>query len=268
MFQAVPDAPLIMAANRDERTDRPAVAMTVLREQAPRVLGGRDELAGGTWLAVNEYGVVAGLTNQPSAAGRDPAKRSRGELPLAFAACTSAAGAVSAVSATLDPSRYNPCWMLVGDRESLFFLGLGGGSRPEVEQLGPGLHVLENAPLQPPSPKAGFVRRLAEREFAAQPDNSAASALVALETVLRDHQPAVPGPLADLTRTEPSGRVWPPSLSAACVHSDGYGTRSAMTIVVPPRGLPEVRVADGKPCENPLLNATGLWAAGSMPVTA
>jgi hypothetical protein len=32
--------------------------------------------------------VVAGLTNQPSASGprRDPSKRSRGELPLMFAA--------------------------------------------------------------------------------------------------------------------------------------------------------------------------------------
>ena len=45
------------------------------------MLGGRDELAGGTWLAVNEHGVVAGLTNQPAAVGRDASKRSRGEMP-------------------------------------------------------------------------------------------------------------------------------------------------------------------------------------------
>ena len=73
MFGVVPDAPLIVAANRDERFDRPAVPITVLRERRPRILGGRDELAGGTWLAVNEHGVVAGLTNQPSFNGRDPA---------------------------------------------------------------------------------------------------------------------------------------------------------------------------------------------------
>src|SRR5262249_51148300 len=66
MFGEVADAPLIMAANRDERLDRPAVPMTVLRDHGPRILGGRDELAGGTWLAVNEHGVVAGLTNRPS----------------------------------------------------------------------------------------------------------------------------------------------------------------------------------------------------------
>jgi uncharacterized protein with NRDE domain len=48
MFGMVPDAPLIVAANRDERLDRPAVPITVLRERRPRILGGRDELAGGT----------------------------------------------------------------------------------------------------------------------------------------------------------------------------------------------------------------------------
>ncbi len=257
MFQVVPQAPLIVAANRDERSDRPAVAMTVLRERAPRILGGRDDLAGGTWLAVNEYGVVAGLTNQPSASGRDPAKRSRGELPLAFAACTSAAEAVEAVSATLDPGRYNPCWMLVGDRESMYSVGISS-ARAEIDQLGPGLHILENAPLQARSAKADFVRQLTEQALSAQPDRGVPGTLAALQTVLCDHQPAIPEP-----RTDSAGQTWPPSLSAACVHADGHGTRSAMTVVLPQSGLPQVRVADGKPCQTAMVEATGLWAAGS-----
>ena len=207
MFQVVPGAPLIVAANRDERLDRPAVPMTVLRERDPRILGGRDELAGGTWLAVNEHGVVAGLTNQPSPDGRDPAKRSRGELPLAFARYQTAATAVSAVRAELDPTAYNPCWMLVGDRESLHFIGISGGSSTDVEQLEPGLHVLENAPLHPVSAKAAFVRGLVTDALARLPGDGAgdpATTVSALKTVLGDHQPAVPEP-----RTDPTGRVWP-----------------------------------------------------------
>jgi uncharacterized protein with NRDE domain len=149
--------------------------MTVLREHGPRILGGRDELAGGTWLAVNEHGVVAGLTNQPSADGRDPTKRSRGELPLAFAAYRSAAEAVAGVRAELDPAAYNPCWMLVGDREALFSLGISGGSELEVAKLAPGLHVLENAPLQSGSAKAEFVRGLvADALTRRRPDDFAA----------------------------------------------------------------------------------------------
>jgi uncharacterized protein with NRDE domain len=260
MFQVVPDAPLIVAANRDERLDRPAVPMTVLRERDPRILGGRDELAGGTWLAINEHGVVAGLTNQPSPDGRDPTKRSRGELPLAFAMHRTAADAVAAVSAELDPTVYNPCWMLVGDRESLYSIGISGASDVDVEQLSPGLHVLENAPLREESAKATFVSTLVGDALARRGANDAAATIAALETVLADHRPAVPEP-----RTDSTGRVWPASLSAACVHAEGFGTRSAMIVSVPGRardsGVPRVLVADGPPCETPMQDETSLWVA-------
>src|SRR5437762_1704887 len=79
-----------------------------------RLLGGRDDLAGGTWLAANEHGVVAGLTNRP--ASRDPARRSRGELPLTLAADVSAEIAVDALVRDFRPLDYNPAWILVGDR--------------------------------------------------------------------------------------------------------------------------------------------------------
>jgi len=256
MFRVVSGAPLIVAANRDERFDRPAIPMTVLRSSGPRILGGQDQLAGGTWLAVNEHGVVAGLTNQPSADGRDPTKRSRGELPLAFAVHRTATEAVDAVSAELDTAAYNPCWMLVGDRAALFAIGISGAGKPEVEQLDPGLHVLENAPLRQESAKSGFVRRLVVQAQAGQAAQDAGATVAALESVLGDHQPSVPEP-----RTDATGRVWPPSLSAACVHADGYGTRSAMIVSVPAadRGLPAVLVADGPPCQAPMQDVTGLW---------
>ena len=252
-FGVEPDAPLIVAANRDELLDRPAKVMTILRDSNPRILGGRDELAGGTWLAVNEHGLVAGLTNQPSGSGRDPSKRSRGELPLAFAQYETAAEAVPAVTTNLDPAQYNPCWMLVGDRHTMFSIGLSGGGKPDVEQLRPGLHVLENAPLRPPSAKAAFVERLVAK---AKGNAGPAGTVDALEVVLREHTPSVPEP-----RTDASGRVWPPSISAACVHAEGYGTRSAMTVVVPAGGLPIVRAADGRPCEVPLQDFSDLWTA-------
>ena len=86
VWQVETSHPLVVAANRDERLDRPALPFGVLQRGHPRMLGGRDELAGGTWLAVNEHGVVAGLTNRPAPEGRDPTKRSRGGLPLVVGA--------------------------------------------------------------------------------------------------------------------------------------------------------------------------------------
>jgi uncharacterized protein with NRDE domain len=276
LFQVVEDAPLIIAANRDELYARPAVTPTVLHpgdDSHPRVLGGRDELAGGTWLAVNEHGVVAGLTNQPAGSGRDPSKRSRGELPLAFAAYRTAAEAVAAETGRLDPSQYNPCWLLVGDRDTLFSVGLAGGTRPEVTQLPPGPHILENRPFGTPTAKTAQVAAMVAEQRARPsggPPETGATAADALAAVLSDHRPAAgPPPAAPPSAAPPApgatGGVRPPELSAACVHTSTYGTRSAMIVAVPPAGPPRLRVADGAPCEVPFQDATSLWAAAGDP---
>jgi uncharacterized protein with NRDE domain len=102
MHRIHPDAPLVVAANRDEDPARPAVAMTVLRPAGPRILGGRDEQAGGTWLAINEHGVMAGLTNRPGRT-EGPGRRSRGELPLALARFATAQEAVDAFRRATGP---------------------------------------------------------------------------------------------------------------------------------------------------------------------
>jgi uncharacterized protein with NRDE domain len=267
LSRTVPGTPLLVAANRDELYDRPAEPITVLRGEPPRILGGRDEVAGGTWLAVNSAGVLAGLTNQPSAS-RDPAKRSRGELPLAFAAYPDAATAVAEVCGRLDPAGYNPCWLLVGDRHTLFSIDLTGGSRPTVQELPPGAYVLENAPLRRDSAKQQRVAALVGAALAG--DNSkdasglargaatglAQDAATGLAAVLRDHQPAAgPQPAG------PGGLPRPAEISAACVHTERYGTRSAMIVSVPAAGLPAVQVAAGPPCTAPLLDRTGLWTS-------
>ena len=117
--------------------------------------------------------------------------------------------------------------------------------------------MLENAPLRSASAKAEYVRTLVAEALAARPADDSAATIDALEVVLGNHQPAVPQP-----RTDAKGRVWPASLSAACVHADGYGTRSGMIASVPASatGVPQVLVADGRPCEAPMQDMTGLWA--------
>ena len=250
LSRIVPGAPLLIAANRDELYQRPADPITVLRAAQPRILGGRDEQAGGTWLAVNEHGVVAGLTNQPVVA-RDSARRSRGELPLAFAAYPDAATAVTEVCARLDPADYNPCWMLVGDRHTLFSVDVGGGPRARAEELPPGSYVLENAPLRQPSAKQ---QQVAGRVAGALADGARIEA--GLAGILRDHQPAAgPQPAGDGHPARPA------ELSAACVHTERYGTRSAMIVSVGPAGVPRVSVAAGPPCVTPLLDVTGMWVS-------
>jgi uncharacterized protein with NRDE domain len=264
LWQVVEGAPLIVAANRDERYDRPATPMTVLREAGPRILGGQDLAAGGTWLAVSEAGLVAGLTNRPAPQGRDPARRSRGELPIALARRESAAAAAGWAAAAVRPEEYNPCWILAGDRESLHYLDLTAGPRPRVRALPPGIHVLENEPLGGQSAKAAHVAGRTAQAVAAWraagggppdppggpgPADGPGGLAGALAAILRDH--ALPAGASAASR--------PAFTWAACVHSPLYGTRSSMIVTVPQSGRPRILVTGGPPCQVPLLPATAGW---------
>jgi len=251
-----PDAPLVIGANRDERLDRPATALDVLQRGHPRILGGRDHEAGGTWLAVNEHGVVAGLTNRPSPGGRDPRLRSRGELPLALAGHRQASGAVDDFVARFRPWDYNPAWLLVGDRSSLYALDMTGDADVRVEVLTPGVHILENNPLHAPSAKVVHVRALIGDVAGLGGD-----ALVErLRGVLVDHsRPHADGAGAD---DDADGVGRPVETLAACVHTDTYGTRSSTIVRVPAgAGAPVVLVADGHPCTSAYVDGTSLWGA-------
>ena len=238
----VPDEPLIVGANRDEVLERPTTPITVLSEGPPRVLGGRDELSGGTWLAVNEYGVCAGLTNQPLGEAKDPTKRSRGELPLALARHRTAPEAVEVFLADFRPVNYNGAWLLVGDRTTLFFIDFTGPDGASAVSLGPGIHVLENRAIASPSPKVDMVR--ATLGSPADGDR----VVEGFRRVLVDHQ-------------LPEGEDHPNA--ANCVHREGFGTRSSCLVRVPTHGLPRMWVAEGPPCSNPYQDVSALWATGS-----
>ena len=243
--QLVTDEPLIVGANRDEVLERPATAMTVLDHGPPRILGGRDELSGGTWLAVNEHGVCAGLTNQPLGDAKDPSKRSRGELPLALARHETAAAAVDELLGAYRPEDYNGSWLLVGDRTSLFFVDFTGRADPVAVALAPGIHVLENRALAEPSRKVDLVR-----EALGDPADGD-GVVAAFRGVLVDHR-------------LPEGDERPNA--ANCVHLDSFGTRSSCIVRVPAgAGPPRVWVADGPPCCTPYEEAGALWRRDPAP---
>jgi uncharacterized protein with NRDE domain len=213
----------------------------VLRER-PRTLGGRDRLAGGTWLALNEHGVVAGLTNQPMQ--RSPTRRSRGAIPLELTAGADAARTVAAFTASARPGEFNPCWTLAGDRSALLYLDLTRPDALVAVELEPGLHVLENRALDAPSPKVERVRARLGDVAARDPDDL----LDALRAVLTDHVISA-APEGDDPWSQLVSRA-----SACCVHTEAYGTRSSMLIRVPRAAdaPPELWSSDGPSCTHPL----------------
>ena len=157
-----PRYPLIVAANRDERHARPALAARWWPD-APHVLGGRDLEAGGTWLAVDRRARFAAVTNIREAARR-PALRSRGSLVVEYLA-----GATSAEQhaerAVDDGPDLGPFNLLLYDGRELWF----ASNRAPAARLDLGLHAFSNAPAGVEWPKtasarAGALRLLAHAE--------------------------------------------------------------------------------------------------------
>ncbi|KAF8013230.1 hypothetical protein BT93_I1177 [Corymbia citriodora subsp. variegata] len=81
LWQAHPLYPLFLLRNRDEYPSRPTEP--VAWWDNGEILGGRDGLAGGTWLACSRSGKIAFVTNVAEV-GKVPEPKSRGDLPVRF----------------------------------------------------------------------------------------------------------------------------------------------------------------------------------------
>jgi hypothetical protein len=109
-------------------------------------VAGLDELAGGSWLGVNDHGVVAGALNRPGSLGPAPGLRSRGELVLEALDHADADAAAAALS-DLDGRAYRPFNLFVADNRDAFWLrneGRGGrnGGRVEAFAVPEGVSML------------------------------------------------------------------------------------------------------------------------------
>jgi hypothetical protein len=233
-FGVSPEAPLVVAANRDEHTARPA-RPPFLWEGSPRVISPRDEQAGGTWLGLNEHALFVGITNRAGALP-DPSRRSRGAL-VADALRAPSAAALHARLADLDPRAYNPFHLLYADRASAHLTWSDGHALHRAD-LAPGLHVVT------------------ERSFGAGDEARAALVRRRWEALGGDLRPETLGPLLAEHADDP--------FAATCVHADafGYGTRSSAILLLGETWR-ETRLfwAEGRPCVTPFVAEDALVRA-------
>jgi uncharacterized protein with NRDE domain len=233
------DAPLVVAANRDEFLERPTEG-PALREASihsnpvrTRVVAPRDLRAGGSWLGINASGVFAAITNRRSDQP-DPARRSRGWLVMEALAEPSAERAAERF-AQLPEGVYNPFNLYLADARSAHVVSYA--DRPERLDLGAGPHVIGNLHPEESSPKMARLR--AEADAVAARGDAPLSAL------------------AELCRTHVAS-----PFDSTCVHAGEYGTRSSTLLRIGARS--ELHHADGPPCEasyrdlTPLLHDLGI----------
>lgn len=213
---------MAVAANRDELLSRAASPPRLL-PGPPRILAPRDEVAGGTWLGLNEHGLFVGITNRAGIVP-EPRRSSRGLLVLE---ALSARGAVALHEqmARVAPDRYNPFHLLYADDAAAFVTWSDGTELRQVP-IPPGVHVVTERSLGGDDRgRMDRLLRLFDEEIAGRP-----SEIERLARLIKVH-----GPEGD-------------PLAGSCVHAEamGYGTRSGFAYHSgsAPRGV----WFEGKPC--------------------
>ncbi|EOY15289.1 Ser/Thr-rich protein T10 in DGCR region [Theobroma cacao] len=154
VWQAHPLYPLLLLHNRDEYHNRPTTPVAWW-DDGSGILGGRDEVAGGTWLACSKQGRVAFLTNVLELHTLPEAK-SRGDLPVLFLESTKSPMEF-AEELVKEAHQYNGFNLILADipsKSMVYASNRPKGEPVSIQQVSPGLHVLSNAKIDSPWHKA------------------------------------------------------------------------------------------------------------------
>uniref|UniRef100_J3M0F5 Uncharacterized protein n=2 Tax=Oryza brachyantha TaxID=4533 RepID=J3M0F5_ORYBR len=155
-WQSQPEHHLLLLFNRDEyhsRPTRPAGWWAPGEAEGKEILGGRDELGGGTWLGCTRDGKLAFLTNV-----REPSTlvgaKSRGELAVRFLQGNQCP-LEYAKEIAKEADQYNGFNLVLADVNSgnMAYISNRPDGVPVVQKVLPGFHVLANATLDCPWPK-------------------------------------------------------------------------------------------------------------------
>ena len=195
------------------------------------VVAGLDELAGGTWMGLNDTGVVACILNRHGSLGPLPNKRSRGELVLDALDHADAVDAAKALN-EIDPTAYRPFNLIIADNRDAWWLTLTAigqetGAGVRVERIPPGLSMFTAGNRNDPN------------------DGRIAAYMPAFEGAV------VPDPDADDWRAweallaAPGGGT--PGNAMSFQTDSGFGTSSSSLVA-----LPSVAAAHADPPKRPL----------------
>lgn len=242
---------LVLGANRDESPERASAGPGVLRER-PRVVGGRDLVAGGTWLAVREARAVTALMNRRPSVEPPEGARSRGLLCLEAASAgwsREAAPRIDPGTGERHPARLHASLALIA-REPWAACTLVGldleepswailaetGVETGIRILQPGWNVLTHADVNDPAePRTAWLRRRLS-EFRPL---SVEEALEGIASLLGTH--------ADPDRSVPG----------VCLHRDRFPTVSSTLLALGDWGAPGQRGGTGRSGAPRYLHAAG-----------
>ncbi|WVZ86738.1 hypothetical protein U9M48_033475 [Paspalum notatum var. saurae] len=232
-WQCHPAHRLLLLFNRDEYHSRPTqpAQWWAAGENSKEILGGRDELGGGTWMGCTRDGKIAFLTNVREPSSLVGAK-TRGQLPVRFLQGSHSPLEYAAEIAK-EANQYNGFNLILADVNSGTMVSISNrpGGDPVIQTVAPGFHVLSNAAIDSPWPKAlrleqSFKRYLATHGDAEAPLKQMVEGLM-MDTI-KPNRSLVPD-----TGVDPE---WEYKLSSIFIDTAKgqarYGTRSMVALAI------------------------------------
>ncbi len=197
--------PLVLLMNRDEAYERPSQP-PVLSKNDRSMVAPEDRRAGGTWIGVNDMGLVVAISNRHEGEF-DSTRRSRGLLCREALKQSSALEVKDLVEEELAQVQYNPFNLIYADRGRAF--ATHHGEETKTLELEGDVHILANLDVDDESQPR--VQRA--KEIVAELDlTEVDSAVQELEKLAADHE-------------EVKGQ-------SICLHRDSAGTVSSTIIAV------------------------------------
>jgi uncharacterized protein with NRDE domain len=222
------DYPVVLAANRDEFYARPTSgALRIL--EVPRTVGGLDMVKRGTWMGVTREGLFVAVTNQRTMQPPDPSKRSRGEVVI-NALKQNNTRAIARMLGELDGRDFNSFNLMWGDADGVFTAYARQDDKAiEIEAVERGLHVMPNDRIDHKDfPKVRRIKKLVDPYVHASFEYLAD----ALKKTLADRTLPALDDVAMLPVGAPISRETVRELSAVCVRTPLYGTRSSSIVAL------------------------------------
>ncbi len=139
--------PLLISANRDEMRSRSWNRPARHWKDRPYTIAGLDRSAQGSWLGINDFGVVAAVLNRSASLGPAPNKRSRGELVLEALEFSEASDAANSF-AELNSEAYRCFNLVVADNVNAYWIANSSiENRVSINSIPDGLHMLTSCDL-------------------------------------------------------------------------------------------------------------------------
>jgi len=230
---------VILGANRDEDPGRASDPPGILGTQPP-LAGGRDRIAGGTWLAVRERRAAVAMLNRRERLEEPPvgSRISRGRLALEVASLE-----MPSAEATLDLAArgsFAPFSLVHVSPGDCWMVSREAGESPRSRRIGPGWHVLTHTDLDDPHEPRAAALLESLRGLAPASREDAERAMISR---LSDHGPSGGG-------------------RPVCIHHGRMVTVSSSLVWLAP-GEARYLHAEGRPCEQPFADRTDLLAGAT-----